>query len=631
MDFIINSMTGPGPLLTLSANSETIILGAAHLRSTAGPTIDTVDSNISLRIMAGSIIEGQLAAITFQNGLATNRRIQIDAGAVVKGSDGIYITGDGFEVVNAGQLVCNGNALVYQLAVATYHGTIVNSGLIAGGNGITSFAPNYTGVLDITNSGTILVSGEAFRASSNCVTTFVNTGDIDGTMVFGNKDDSFNNAAGILRDSADMSGGNDTVNPGLGIENLNGGTGTDLLDFSTQGAIRLFLDGFFTATGAAAGDVYGAFENIKGSATGADALGGNFDQNQIDGQGGHDTIYGGADSDTLIGGTGNDSLDGGIGVDRLEGGLGNDHYVIDDAGDGVIELAGGGTDTLFTTVNATLAAEIERGVVIATLGTSLSGNTLSNRLTGGLGGDTLNGSSGNDTLLSSSSGDSLDGGSGNDSLDGGTGVDTMRGGTGNDVFVIDSSGEVVIELAGGGTDLLRTGVNATLAAEVENGFIIATSGRSLSGNGLANRLTGGVGNDRLSGLGASDVLSGGSGNDTLGGGTGADTLTGGLGADRFLFISRTEGVDRVTDFSTGDKVRVSAAGFGGGLAAGALSASAFVTRADNLAQDANDRFIFRTTDHSLWFDQNGTAAGGLTQLAVFGSTVTLTAADILII
>jgi hypothetical protein len=60
-----------------------------------------------------------------------------------------------------------------------------------------------------------------------------------------------------------------------------------------------------------------------------------------------------------------------------------------------------------------------------------------------------------------------------------------------------------------------------------------------------------------------------------------------------------------------DRFRIDASEFGGGLAAGGtLAASQFRTRADNVAQDANDRFVLRTTDATLWFDSNGNAREG---------------------
>ena len=59
-----------------------------------------------------------------------------------------------------------------------------------------------------------------------------------------------------------------------------------------------------------------------------------------------------------------------------------------------------------------------------------------------------------------------------------------------------------------------------------------------------------------------------------------------------------------------------------------LAAAQFQSRTDNLAQDGNDRFIFRTTDKSLWFDSNGDGSGGLTLVADLQSTASMTASDI---
>jgi len=75
-----------------------------------------------------------------------------------------------------------------------------------------------------------------------------------------------------------------------------------------------------------------------------------------------------------------------------------------------------------------------------------------------------------------------------------------------------------------------------------------------------------------------------------------------------------------------------AAGFGGGLSAGgALSASQFQSRADNLAQDADDRFIFRTTDRTLWFDVDGTGAQGAVMVADLQAGAIVTPADLLLV
>ena len=64
---------------------------------------------------------------------------------------------------------------------------------------------------------------------------------------------------------------------------------------------------------------------------------------------------------------------------------------------------------------------------------------------------------------------------------------------------------------------------------------------TLTGNSVANMVTGANGNDTLSGLAGADLLIGGRGN---------DSLTGGAGADTFEF-SANGGRDRVADFAAG--------------------------------------------------------------------------------
>lgn len=127
---------------------------------------------------------------------------------------------------------------------------------------------------------------------------------------------------------------------------------------------------------------------------------------------------------------------------------------------------------------------------------SLSGGTGNDQLLGGLGNDTLDGGDG---------GDSLDGGGGNDSLAGGAGADTLTGGAGNDVFFVNDASDLVLELAGGGADTIITSLAMTSREHVEalriadgvSGITLTGSAGNdiLVGNGLANRLSGGAGDD----------------------------------------------------------------------------------------------------------------------------------------
>jgi Ca2+-binding RTX toxin-like protein len=139
----------------------------------------------------------------------------------------------------------------------------------------------------------------------------------------------------------------------------------------------------------------------------------------------------------------------------MTGGLGNDTYVVDDAGDVVIELAAGGTDTIRVTASSyVMGAEVEimqfvgagsfNGTGNAAVNTIIGGTSAdtidgaggADTLRGGLGGDTLSGGLDNDKLYGEDGADILNGGDGNDTLYGGAGVDTLSGGAGRDVFVI---------------------------------------------------------------------------------------------------------------------------------------------------------------------------------------------------
>jgi Ca2+-binding RTX toxin-like protein len=171
---------------------------------------------------------------------------------------------------------------------------------------------------------------------------------------------------------------------------------------------------------------------------------------------GADNLFGGGGNDRLIGNAGDDRLDGGTGADYLEGGAGDDFYVVDSAGDRVVELENGGFDTVSAAIDYTLPDHVEDLVLTGSarsgtgnaLDNGLVGNGLDNTLNGGLGNDLLLGNDGNDTLVGEGGDDELIGGlgddrllggDGNDRLEGGAGRDRLTGGKGKDVFILSSS------------------------------------------------------------------------------------------------------------------------------------------------------------------------------------------------
>ena len=226
--------------------------------------------------------------------------------------------------------------------------------------------------------------------------------------------------------------------------------------------------------------------------------------NAVSGTANNDTLTGTAARDYLYGLAGNDILNGGLGADTMLGGLGNDTYVVDNAGDVVVELAGEGTDTVQSSISYALADNVENLTLTGTAAINGTGNALGNVLTGNVASNVLTGGDGNDTL------------------NGGAGADTLIGGAGNDIYVVDNAGDIVVELAGFGTDTVQSSINTTLADNVENLTLTGTAAINGTGNALGNTITGNT---------ASNILTGGDGNDSLNGGAGADTLIGGGGND----------------------------------------------------------------------------------------------------
>ena len=142
----------------------------------------------------------------------------------------------------------------------------------------------------------------------------------------------------------------------------------------------------------------------------------------------------------------------------------------------VTEAASAGTDTIRTTLasySLASVANIENLTYTGSASFTGTGNSGANVLTGGTGAD---------------------------SLDGGAGADTLVGGLGDDTYVIDALGDVITETASSGTDVVRVGVATaggtyTLAANVENAILSSTVAFNLTGNALANVLTGNGGTD----------------------------------------------------------------------------------------------------------------------------------------
>ncbi|WP_165820328.1 right-handed parallel beta-helix repeat-containing protein [Microvirga sp. KLBC 81] len=113
---------------------------------------------------------------------------------------------------------------------------------------------------------------------------------------------------------------------------------------------------------------------------------------------------------------------------------------------------------------------------------------------------------------------------GDDTIAGSAAGEEMRGLAGNDTYIVNDSGDLVVEQPGEGSDRVLTSIHYTLTANVENLTLTGLAAINGYGNELSNIL---IGN------GAANVLKSFDGNDTLDGGGGADAMTGGNGDDTY--------------------------------------------------------------------------------------------------
>jgi Ca2+-binding RTX toxin-like protein len=275
--------------------------------------------------------------------------------------------------------------------------------------------------------------------------------------------------------------------------------------------------------------------------------------------------YSTAVNETFYGYEGNDYIDGGLGADRMVGGAGHDTYVVDNAGDQVIENAGEGFDTVRVSFSYTIPLNVEKLELTGTAAINATGSSADDRLYGNVSSNILWGNDGNDIL------------------NGMEGTDTMIGGTGHDTYYVDNAGDVVVEYANEGVDWVASTISYTLGQNVENWALLGTGANNgtgneldnrLHGNGYANVLSGLDGNDSLYGENGDDRLLGGNGNDYLDGdfgndilvgGAGIDVLKGGYGGDLFVWTNINETgltvptMDTITDFNVaqGDRIDLS--------------------------------------------------------------------------
>jgi len=589
-------------VLTGSNANNTLIGGAGNDSILGAGGNDSIDGGVGSDTLNGGTGNDTLLGGADNDTLSDGSGTNILAGGT--GND-TYILGAGDSIV---ELAGEG------FDVVTTTQTSLSIAAFANVENLT-----YTGTAGFTGTG---------NADANVITAGAGNDVLTGgagadTLIGAAGNDSL--VGGDDRDSLVGGLGNDTLDGGAGIDTLDGGAGDDtyvLADLNDV-IIEVANGGSDTVRVSVAGYVLsGEIENIALAGTVTSATGNEL-ANVITGGALNDTLDGAGGNDTLNGGAGNDSLIGGAGNDSMLGGAGNDIYVVADAGDVIVEAATANeidtVQTLLTSYSIANIANLENLSYTGASNFTGTGNASNNTITsgagddsinGGAGADAMNGGAGNDIYVVDNAGDTIVdasgtdtvqtslatysiaanasienlsytgtaaftgtgnagnntiiGSTGADAIDGGAGNDTMNGGAGNDTYTVDAAGDLIIDSAG--TDTVRTALTGySLAAGIENLTIIAAAGISVTGNDLANTVTGaagndtidgGVGNDSLVGAAGNDSLVGGAGNDSITGGSGADTLTGGAGNDVFIYTatvgeSLTATRDVITDFVKG--------------------------------------------------------------------------------
>ncbi len=514
---------------------------------------------------------------------------------VLTGSGNINGTG------NSGDNYITGNSGANTLSGAagndTLDGGTGNDTLIGGTGNDTYYVSTSDKIIEAVGAGTdTAIASSSYTLGANVENLILQgSGNINGTGNSNNNHIVGNSGNNVLNGGA----GNDTFDGGAGNDTLIGGTGNDTFLVSTSDVI-VEAAGGGNDTAIAANSSYTLGANVENL-----ILQGSADLNGT-GNSGDNKITGNSGSNLLAGGGGNDTLDGGVGgTDTLVGGAGDDLYLVSNPATVIVELPGGGNDTVHSSVSYTLSDNIENLVLTGTAnlngtgndqGDYLLGNAGKNVLTGGAGNDTIDGAGDNDTLIGGLGNDTyyvstndkiteavnagtdtaiaahssytlganvenlilagtgningsgnglantITGNSGNNILNGGAGSDTLIGGLGDDTYIANTT-DVIVEAVNAGTDSVRASSSYTLGANLENLTLTGTANSNGSGNDLNNLIIGNSGINSLNGNAGNDTLDGGGGNDTLKGGAGDDLYI--VGAGTVVREYANNGIDTV--------------------------------------------------------------------------------------
>lgn len=446
--------------------------------------------------------------------------------------------GDGADVLTVADSVAISGTLSGGGADDTiqFTGAVILPAAIDGGTGsgdAVSFALGTTAVSLILSTftnveavfGTTL--GDSLTGTSggdSFLVTGTGSGSI-GTLNFS----SFENLLGSSGDDSFAFGPSGTLSG-----TVNGGTGTDVIDYSLFG------------TGVSVNLSTGSATAVSGG-----SLGGISQIENATGGSGNDALTGSALNNTLTGNSGNDTLADGAGDDLLSGGLGDDHYVLTPgSADTVTDTGSTTADTLdFSQASGGIAIDLDSNLIQTVLGThtvQLTG--LFENFIGSTSADvvksnqtvtrTISGGSGSDRFESTATGAVSWSVTGSNAATLGpvtlASFENLEGGSGDDTFNFQTGGIISGTIDGGsGTDGLNySAISGSATVQLGN----LTDIEALTGSAQSDTLIAAAGGTSFTVTGTNVGTAQNAGGTVIGF-TGFENLTGGAGADNFAFVT----------------------------------------------------------------------------------------------
>jgi len=512
----------------------------------------------------------------------------------------------------------------YLFNIGDGNDTIADTGAGAGGGSKIIFGAGITKsnikFIELNNNSNDILITFTNSTDSILLKNQINVQNI-ATLLFADGT-SYTAAQFVTMLELDGTNGNDTITNTIGFQGIYGLAGDDSIIGSPGGDYIYGGDGNDSIL---AGLPWGGSgNNYLDGGNGNDTLSGGTGNDTMIGGSGNDTLWGMDGNDTYYGGTGNDILsDDWGGDDTYVYNLGDGQDYVHDLKYTASDLStktSGGNDTItfgvgiaFSDLKFEIVEPYSLNLVITntknptdiitinnqfesskifqienfkfadgsvyTVNNLFVGTSNTDSITGTSGNDILYGNAGNDSIYAGAGNDTLWGGAGDDFLNseagndiiyggdgndymGGLNEDTAYGGLGDDTFSTYDAGDVSIEYANEGIDLLKTGVSNALSDNIENLFLYSGYGNiNGTGNSLNNYITGNEGNNVINGLAGNDTLDGGAGNDTyiFNIADGNDTISDSAGTDTVSFASSVSknnigifmsGTDLVVDYGS---------------------------------------------------------------------------------